>query len=155
MLARLHKSRRDTNPCSFFVGAAGGFFVPRAQWWRNLSAPLLEWHGLPRIAPSLVRIRDVVRDSLGDRWGECGSPWPPWRAGRFKAKRSPSSPYVRSWHSFPAWHAGGLSVSLCTRSWFALPTSTNQQPPNQKLALSQRRDTPGQCSRCFGPCLLG
>jgi hypothetical protein len=30
-LSRLHKSRRDSNRCSFFAGAAGGFCIPRAQ----------------------------------------------------------------------------------------------------------------------------
>ncbi len=30
-LSRLHKSRRVSNRCSFFAGAAGGIFIPRAQ----------------------------------------------------------------------------------------------------------------------------
>ena len=30
-LSHLHKSRRDSNRCSFFAGAAGGIFIPRAQ----------------------------------------------------------------------------------------------------------------------------
>ena len=29
--SRLHKSRTVSNRCSFFVGAAGGFCIPRAQ----------------------------------------------------------------------------------------------------------------------------
>jgi hypothetical protein len=29
-LSHLHKSRRDSNCCSFFAGAAGGFCIPRA-----------------------------------------------------------------------------------------------------------------------------
>jgi len=30
-LSHLHKSRRDSNRCSFFAGAAGGFCIPRVQ----------------------------------------------------------------------------------------------------------------------------
>jgi len=30
-LSCLHKSRRVSNRCSFFAGAAGGIFIPRAQ----------------------------------------------------------------------------------------------------------------------------
>ena len=30
-LSRLHKSRRVSNRCSFFAGAAGRFGIPRAQ----------------------------------------------------------------------------------------------------------------------------
>ncbi len=31
MLSSLHKSRRDSNRCSFFAGTAGGFCIPRVQ----------------------------------------------------------------------------------------------------------------------------
>ena len=50
-LSRLHKSRRDSNRCNFFAGAAGGFCIPRAQQQRKTvgAATRITW-SQPRIA---------------------------------------------------------------------------------------------------------
>ena len=50
-LSRLHKSRRDSNRCSFFAEAECGFCIPRAQQERKtVGAAARITRSLPRIA---------------------------------------------------------------------------------------------------------